>query len=545
MENLKKTNPLDSDNKYENDLNKNWRFVCNRQKEFVSGEYGVSSTINVSGSKTLDNHLFFNFWTQKDIAYLPTNQKETLGLKLTQWNPWGAMVNFFNGTTISEVGKWFGLIKPKFRGLCGFISAPFLEMNDDYWKDTLQNQLGDRIPMNFLENDKENPSSIFFRSDTINTSFSGELTNRFMKENVAYSTLELGQVQDKDGNYFFSNRQPLTISGNEELISPTALGFIIDKVLIQSIGKCDISIEFLDINNEIVWSSIFQSESKWTDSFREIWTIRDTSIYGRENTYFSKEIPYPKALNVVNLNISDIPTYQEHIVEIISKQWKNTTTQPLQLQQIQDWYVRDSSDAFDKSPNLGYSPYIFNVNNKEVSGEIEIGGTLREYQLQNKVMVLEFRQLVLVPGNLSWGYYKHNDGVVKQQTINDTFDIQSFSLEISFNQFDLGITRDIRLPQITNNKIYEKDSIEIWNYQPLQFLGITLEERIIDNVKKLFLRYRMRLIYQYKPQVNENLTKSEIPNNPRLLTFYKSTYNYLWLFPSQEYLDYSYYIKCS
>lgn len=550
MEKIQKTNPTEFDvgtqsDNYQYVLDKNWTFEFNRNKTIDTGQSGVDTTIKVRGSKTLDNHLFFNFWTQKDIAYLPTNKKESLGLKvadrfLTSLSPLAVIKNWFNGTELGLIGEWLDRFRrPKFTGICGIVPAPFLEMNDDYWKDTLQAQYGDRMPMNLLENDKDSPSSIFFRSDTINTSFSGSLTNRFMKSGVAYTTLELGQTQFENGNYIYPNNRtkPLLINGEEYLLSKTTLGFIIDKILIQSIGKCDISVEFLDSANEVVWSGIFQSEAKWTDSFREIWTIRDTSLFGRENMYFSKEIPYPKALTIIGA--TERPTYQEHNVDIFKEHWNYIgSSNVTEITNVGLWFKKRTRDnIWDKKDNVAYSPYIFDNPNNIVSGEVELGGLFNDYRNENKILNLDFFQNLYVPDTLFWAsVYNHPnyDYVSNSFKINCDLHINSFNTQVLINDFELGVWKRIELPQPTNNKIYEQNRIEIWNYKPVEYLKIRFVEKVINGKNTLVLEYDMKVIHR---------DNRGFPENPRILTFYDEWDNILFVRNNSKFFHYSYYIK--
>lgn len=553
MKNIEKTNPTQFDvgtqsDNYQYNLDKDWSFTFDRTKT-TSGQSGVDTTIRVEGNKTLDNHLFFNFWTQKDIAYLPTNKKESLGLKVANtilnFAVFGIIKNFFNGNLLSTIGSWLDR-RPKFTGICGIISAPFLDMNDDYWKDTLQAQYGDRMPMNFLENDKDNPSSIFFRSDTINTSFSGNLTNRFMKSSVAYTTLELGQTQFENGDYIYPNNRtkPLLINGEEYLLQTTSLGFIIDKILIQSIGKCDISVEFLDSANEVVWSGIFQSEAKWTDSFREIWTIRDTSLFGRENMYFSKEIPYPKALTIIGA--TERPEYQEHNVSIIRETWRyvgGSNIRPITFlnwnnQTSANWFEKiTKTNIFDREPNKAYSPWIYDTQNVSVIGEIELGGLFNDYRNENKILYLDFIQNLYVPDTLFWGYEKvinpATTNIVETTKINCDLYIESFNTQVLINDFELGVWKSIALPNPTNNKIYEQNSIEIWNYNPLEYLEIRFYEKVVNGEQSLFLEYRMKRIYR----------NSGFPENPRILTFYKTNGDTFYIRQDSDFFRYQYSIR--
>ena len=549
MEKMKKTNPIQQDlgtdtENYQYVLDKNWSFQWDREKIINSGQSGVDTTVTIEGSKTLDNHLFFNFWLQKDIAYLPTNKTETVGLRVVQdlfnFSAVGIIINFFNGSLLSKIGNWVNkLMRPKFHGLCGFVPAPFLDMNDDYWKDTVQTQFGDRMPMNFLENDKDNPSSIFFRSDTINTSFSGSLTNRFRKNNVIYNTLEIGQKQFENGNYIYpSNRtKPLLINGEEQLVDKTTLGFIIDKILIQSIGKCDISVEFLDNSNEVVWSGIFQSEAKWTDSFREIWTIRDTSLFGRENMYFSKEIPYPKALTIIGATTK--PDYQEHKLDIFERQWRNTTYGARNFiewsrETSANWFEkRTRTNIFDREDNKAYSPYIFETPHFGYTASVELGGLFNDYRNENKVLNLDFFQNLYVPNTLFWAFGEISNPKNITTRINCDLHINSFNTQVLFNDFTLGEWKSIDLPRPTNNKIYESNSIEIWNYNPLEYLDIRFVEKLVNGKQSLFLEYRLRLIYR----------NNGFPENPRILTFYKTNNESFYIRKSEDYFKYGYYIK--
>lgn len=292
-----------------------------------TGVYGSKQTYNIGGVKTIENHLWDNFWTQKQIKTLPINLVENLsygntvlgGLALIgsglfgigKVNPFLNILNIGIGTILGVVGLAFTLqqkLKKRLQSFRGLIPASMLDFNNDLFG----SQQG-KIPFNILNsnNNTDTPNEIFFDGSTINTSFTAELTDRFTTSKVpgtSLSTLNIGQTTFENGDNILSDGTQYLVEGIEELIpsKDTYEGYIIDSFKIQTIFNGDISVEFLDYNDEVIWSGIYQSEGKWTKSMREVWTEKNTSVFGRENSYFTNPIPYPKPIPNIDGNLVEL-----------------------------------------------------------------------------------------------------------------------------------------------------------------------------------------------------------------------------------------------
>lgn len=137
---------------------------------------------------------------------------------------------------------------PKFRGI---INADFIELTkNQFSSDAGGGGFTNKIPFNSLINDEESPNSAFFSANTLNTSFQATLTDSFMKSGTKYNTINIGQSKLED-NTPISNA-PLLISGGETLAPSSSVGFIIDEIQFQGIINDDVSIEFLDTNDNVI-----------------------------------------------------------------------------------------------------------------------------------------------------------------------------------------------------------------------------------------------------------------------------------------------------
>lgn len=311
---LDKTNPLDDDGRYKYDIfgytQKTteevkvipWTFTTPVANVKTGSVEGCSESYTIGGEKALHDHMFDNYWTQKDMKTLPINTKSSF--------------NFGNSVPSLNFGNWvstiansllLGLIgvsyvyntiinRLNFRTFRGLVSAPFLDLNDEQWKITAST--GDKIEMSILNGDTSSPTSIFFSTQTMSIGLHGELTDAFYDSRysgVLFHTENIGQSTFADGEYINTNKEPYLLNGKTNLVS-TPYGFIIDKINICALFKGELSIEFLDEDKQVIWTGIYQSEGKWTDSIKEIWTEKITSSFGRENIFFNEPLPYPKPL---------------------------------------------------------------------------------------------------------------------------------------------------------------------------------------------------------------------------------------------------------
>ena len=324
---LQSTNPKENGGFKYTLYDSDWTPNLDSTKINTNGCYGCDIEYNIGGSKRIENHLWDNFWTQKQIKTLPINIEENLsygntimgGLSLLgsglfgigKINPIMNVLNIGIKTVLGVIGLAFTLqqkFKKRLESFRGLIPASIIDFNNQLFG----SQQG-KIPFNILNtnNNTETPNEIFFDGSTINTSFKAELTDRFTTPKVPnkqLSTVNIGQTTFEDGTNILSSGAQYLVDGSESLLTSIDYyeGYIIDSFKIQTIFNGDVSVEFLDYNDEVLWSGVYQSEGKWTKSMREVWTEKNTSVFGRENAYFTNPIPYPKP----------IPNIQESMVDV-------------------------------------------------------------------------------------------------------------------------------------------------------------------------------------------------------------------------------------
>ena len=294
------------------------------------GNYGASANYTLrSGSDLIHNHMWDNYWTQKKMTTLPLSESSTLTFTslITAGLGVGASAGFYKsgrfktlsilslvaGAALLGVGIGATLANkmrfqknPKFRGI---INADFIELTkNQFSSDAGGGGFTNKIPFNSLINDEESPNSAFFSANTLNTSFQATLTDSFMKSGTKYNTINIGQTK-LENNTVINGGVPLLISGGETLTPSSSVGFIIDEIQFQGIINDDVSIEFLDTNDNVIWSGIFQSQGKWSKSPREITNVFNLSTLGREDLFYNKPLPYPQQIPLDNLDLGLNQTY--------------------------------------------------------------------------------------------------------------------------------------------------------------------------------------------------------------------------------------------
>lgn len=297
---------------YNNGILNKWNFTAPTETITTSTNYGTANNFQVGGYKSIENHLWDNFWTQKQIKTLPINVKESFNYGLTIASGIGLMgyggFAFFAGALLAAIGI-VGLFQQKtntkfLQSFRGIISAPFVDYINDFIKPS---DGTNALPFNSITNadNSESPNEIFFDGTTMNISFEADITDSFVSSKIkkpdgsfkTLSTINIGQTTFENGDNILSDGTQYLVDGSESLVlNSNVFGYIIDGFKLQATFDGEISVEFLDINNEVIWSGIYQSEGKWTKSMREIWTEKNTSVFGRENVYFSNPIPYPKPI---------------------------------------------------------------------------------------------------------------------------------------------------------------------------------------------------------------------------------------------------------
>lgn len=332
------------------------------------GNYGASANYTLrSGSDLIHNHMWDNYWTQKKMTTLPLSESSTLTFTslITAGLGVGASAGFYKsgrfktlsilslvaGAALLGVGIGATLANkmrfqknPSFRGI---VNADFIELTkNQFSSDAGGGGFTNKIPFNSLINDEESPNSAFFSANTLNTSFQATLTDSFMKSGVKYNTINIGQSKLEDNTPI--NGAPLLISGGETLTPSSSVGFIIDEIQFQGIINDDVSIEFLDTNDNVIWSGIFQSQGKWSKSPREITNVFNLSTLGREDLFYNKPLPYPQQIPLDNLDLGLNQVYYD----------KNNNSTPLAIDTIQQHF---------HTLNLYSSPILAQKNSRCLS----------------------------------------------------------------------------------------------------------------------------------------------------------------------------------
>lgn len=280
-----------------------WQFQMPLKVYDTTNSAGCEANYTVVNDKrAIHDHLFDSYWIQKTMKSMPLTTKNSLnfGNSLMSILTSGDF-SMFNVFKLCVIGiGWASqkfLNKKNYQTYRGLVPCSLIDLN--------RKQTGkDMVYMNVFNSSKDSPASLFFNNATMNVAYQADLTDTFKPndDNVIpelLTTLNIGQTTDENGKPITKNGKPYLLHGGTELVD-NGDGFIIDQILIQSFSKGDISVEFLDRNNEVIWTGIYQSEGKWTDSFREIWTIKQTSVFGRENVFYSDVQPYPAPIPVIN-----------------------------------------------------------------------------------------------------------------------------------------------------------------------------------------------------------------------------------------------------
>lgn len=283
-----------------------WLMNSPRSQKATNMIYGCANTYNAyGGNKQIWDYMFDAYWVQKKYNVLPMNAASHIGFGWTLGSSLGAIVTgkFWVSALLLGVGIVGSLTSklngPFYEGFSGIMSAPLLDLLSEQY--SISSSPGDKIDFSIFDtSNKETPSSAFFDGNTLTTAFEGDLTNKFVSNRVSnkeLTTSNIGQKTYADGTNILSSGEPFLLNGDARLISVEGSnGFIIDSFNIQGIFNGEFSVEFLDIDNKVVWNGVYLSEGKWSGSSREINSWKNTSIIGRENTFFAEPLPYPKPL---------------------------------------------------------------------------------------------------------------------------------------------------------------------------------------------------------------------------------------------------------
>ena len=294
---------------------KKWIITPDSEKTYnTSFTLGCAQSYTIKKEERAVHDLMWDaYWIQKSMKTLPLTLQNTLNFGWTVGAGYAAVVskNIFSAVELFLVGILGSVIvnspTPKFQAFMGLIPCGMFDFMTQESQQTLSQKVNDEniIRLNyFLNSDSDNDAKAFYNTKTMNTSFKAELTDTFTKDGKTYTTDLIGQKVDANGNNIFSDGSLLLMSGGEKLQSINDTnpneGWIIDSFNMQAIFSGDLSVEFLDINGDVIWYGVYQSEAKWTGSIREINTWKDTSIFNSENRYLGKPLKWPQSLQVLD-----------------------------------------------------------------------------------------------------------------------------------------------------------------------------------------------------------------------------------------------------
>lgn len=322
-----------------------WKFIIYSTTLKLGYMSGMADDYSFGGERTIENHMLNWYFAQKNMKILPISKRSSLGFGFAIGSSIGALITkqWWAGALVMLVGI-AGMLITKIsnqrinNGFYGVVPSELIELNNQYSKTTTEkyNQINAKI----LSSSEDNPASIYFDSNTMCVGFNSLLTDSFTRLDVPIAILNfsnVGQTKFEDGTPIFPKEPDkyFLLNGNEVLTynNPTGKrGFIIDSFQIQAIFSGDYEVNFIDLDGNVEWSGVYQSEGKWTKSMREIWSEEQCSIFGRENFYFSEPLPYPTELpppdfpvpNPIDLTFAVNPiTLGDYCASNITNTWTN------------------------------------------------------------------------------------------------------------------------------------------------------------------------------------------------------------------------------
>ena len=521
---LKATNEI-KDNRYEYSLygklddatlfNKPWTFNIEQKQINTQNVDGCEATYNIGGIKAIHDHLFDNFWTQKQLKTLPQNIYETLAYGKLWSSALGigagtammgnlpmAIGGFVVGSSLAIVGL-LGINKNRnkaksFTPIRGIASAPFFDYNSDLFNVTISSALPNAIPFNFLDNtNNESPNQSFFKGNTLNMCFEAEITDTFTTTRTGskiMKTINIGQKTFENGENILESGETFLLNGDATLRKSDSYGFIIDSFKIQAIFNGEISVEFLDINGDVAWSGIYQSDGKWTDSMREIWTEKNCSVFGRDNVYFSEPIPYPKQLPKKINPFSNTIVAGDLVFK--EKRYDNTKKEnyvPINQAWPNDWFNRwkNANGWYESSMKVEAQ---FLKGEQDLSNEIKIFEYNEEINNFNafksiyKFLEMDFKQNTIAK-EIAFAGCPNSHGY--DYELNNTYSIFD-RLTLNIYENKLNEFKQIELPNVLNQYLSTINELEMWSYQPFT----KLEYAFIERDNQLFLQVRYSFIKQ-------------------------------------------------
>lgn len=347
------------------------------------GTYGTKTSYSITeGARAIHNRLWDSYWVNKQLSRLPIRKENTLTFgSVIGTGLFGLLSGKKTGVIAGSILFTIGLLgtlltqvpnKTLEFGLSGLLPCAITDFMLNEASVSLPNLIAGKqyFKLNYFLNDDDQDFITFFNTQSLNTSFQAELTDLFTKDAInIYETTLIGQTKREDGTNIFNDGSQLLVGGGEELraIDNTQVGFIIDSFNLQALFKGDFSVEFLDKDDNVIWSGVYQSEAKWTNSLREINTWRNTSIYGRENIFLEEPKPWPEQIELAPWGQ---PTYNislnSSMVPIVVSSPLGTGWDISRLAQEYDGLIEDNFNntqgpgfkVFGKTYNSGGKPWM-------------------------------------------------------------------------------------------------------------------------------------------------------------------------------------------
>lgn len=314
---------------------KQWIPKIAQKNMTIPNVYGVDNRDNAfkygGTTKNIIDILFDNYWVYKNDLQIPLNIKET--------TTFGSFIGAASGLgaagamTYKPKQNWlriFGLIgiaaallcigigftvsrqvnPPPAKSVFGLVSAPFLDLSLLQFVDEISGPNPNRIPISSFSNNSVDPvnSAVFDTPNSFNFQVQMELTDLFQNNNPQnnlnprgiWSTSSIGQTDkfsDQDDDVVTRSGAKMLMNGEQSLVPHKNIkGYIIEQINIDSCFQGDVSIEFLDINDQVIFSGIYQSQGKWTGNIRDRWTTINTSIFNNSNITTNQLMEYPKKI---------------------------------------------------------------------------------------------------------------------------------------------------------------------------------------------------------------------------------------------------------
>lgn len=357
----------------------------------TSGNYGCDIAYTIGGSKNIHDHMFDNYWTQKQFITMPMNKQSTATFGSTIQSAAAALFrgSWYAAAALGIIGISGTLVGKLYRktisGFRGIISAPIIDYNNQLFN-------GNKMPFNILDtNSEDNPNSIFLSNATSNISFEAGLTDSISSARVPNKTLSticIGQRLDEKGEYILDSEDYFLLNGDTKLVEreDDKNGYIIDSFQIQACFNGDISVEFIDSFGEVAWSGVYQSEGKWTNSMREIWTEKNCSVFNRENMFFTEPLPYPEKIP------DPLPDYPVGYMQTYSFGNEYVTQGQYALLGVNDLFAGYFREGI---PYAVVNPIYSYILNKTIMSDLNIKRNIRLFTRPREELISYYKQIEL------------------------------------------------------------------------------------------------------------------------------------------------------